>query len=40
MCIMFAAFQRVAPQHDIGIELHDAYQEALALHEARKRKGG
>ena len=40
MCIMFAAFQRVAPQHDIGIELHDAYQKALALHEARKREGG
>lgn len=36
MCVMFAAFQRVAPQHDIGIELHDAYQKALAMHEARK----
>ena len=39
MCVMFAAFQRVAPQHDIGIELHDAYQKALAMHEARKRGG-
>jgi hypothetical protein len=34
---MFAAFQRVAPQHDIGIELHDAYQKALAIHEEKKR---
>ncbi len=39
MCVMFAAFQRVAPQHDIAIDLHDAYQKALALHEARKREG-
>jgi hypothetical protein len=37
MCLMFAAFQRVAPQHDIGIELHDAYQKALAIHEEKKR---
>lgn len=36
MCIMFAAFQRVAPQHDIGIELHEPYMKALALHEAKK----
>ena len=34
---MFAAFQRIAPQEEIGIDLHDAYQKALALHEARKR---
>lgn len=40
MCLMFAAFQRVAPQHDIGIELHDAYQKALAMHEERKRGSG
>jgi hypothetical protein len=39
MCIMFAAFQRVAPQHDIAIDLHDAYQKALAMHEERKRGG-
>jgi hypothetical protein len=39
MCIMFAAFRRVAPQHDIAIDLHDAYQKALALHEERKRSG-
>lgn len=36
MCVMFAAFQRVAPQHDIGIKLHDAYEKALAMHEERK----
>lgn len=40
MCLMFAAFQRVAPQHDIGIELHDAYHKALAMHEERKRGSG
>jgi hypothetical protein len=40
MCIMFAAFRRVAPQHDIAIDLHDAYHRALALHEERKRSGG
>lgn len=40
MCIMFAAFQRVAPQHDIGIELHEPYMKALALHEAKKGKTG
>jgi len=39
MCLMFAAFQRVAPQHDLGIELHDAYQKALEVHEERKREG-
>jgi len=36
MCIMFAGFQRIGPQHDIGIDLHDAYQRALAIHEAQK----
>ncbi|MDO8541825.1 MAG: hypothetical protein Q7S40_15420, partial [Opitutaceae bacterium] len=39
MCVMFAAFKRIAPAHDISIDLHDAYQKALALHEARKREG-
>jgi Tat protein secretion system quality control protein TatD with DNase activity len=39
MCVMYAAFQRVAPQQDLAIDLHDAYQKALALHEARKREG-
>jgi len=39
MCIMFAAFQRFAPQQDLAIDLHDAYQKALALHEGRKREG-
>jgi len=38
MCIMFAAFQRFALQHDLAIDLNDAYQKALALHEARKRE--
>jgi len=37
MCIMFAAFQRFAPQQDLAIDLIDAYQKALALHEERKR---
>ena len=37
MCLMFAVFQRIAPQEEIGIDLHDAYQKVLALHEARKR---
>ena len=40
MCLMFAAFQRIAPQEEIGIDLHDAYQKALATHEERKRRGG
>ncbi len=39
MCVMFAAFQHFAPQHDLAIDLHDAYEKALALHEARKREG-
>jgi len=41
MCVMFAAFKRVAPEQDISIDLHDAYQKekAFALHEARKREG-
>jgi len=39
MCIMFAAFQRFAPQQDLAIDLHDPYQKALALHEGRKREG-
>jgi tetratricopeptide (TPR) repeat protein len=37
MCLMYAAFQRVAPQHDLRIDLHDAYAKALAMHEERKR---
>lgn len=40
MCLMFAAFQRVAPQHDLRIDLHDAYAKALEMHLERKRKGG
>jgi tetratricopeptide (TPR) repeat protein len=39
MCVMFAGFQRIGPQHDIGIDLHDAYQQALAIHEAQKGGG-
>jgi hypothetical protein len=38
-CLNGIAFKRVAPAHDISIDLHDAYQKALALHEARKREG-
>ena len=34
---MFAAFQRIAAQEEIDLDLHAAYQKALALHEARKR---
>ena len=40
MCLMFAAFQRIAPQQDIGIELHEPYMKALALHEAKKGNTG
>ena len=31
---------RQESQEDIGIDLHDAYQKALAMHEAQKRGGG
>jgi hypothetical protein len=36
MCLMFAGFKRVAPEHDVGMDLNDSFLAALQLN-ARSR---
>jgi Flp pilus assembly protein TadD len=36
LCLMFAAFRRVAPEHQIGFDLAREYDLAVALHAKRK----
>jgi len=31
MCLMFAGFKRIAPEHDVGMNLHDSFLAALSL---------
>ena len=31
MCLMFAGFKRVAPEHDVGMDLNDSFLAALSL---------
>lgn len=40
MCLMYAAFQVIAPTQDIGFDVAEEYRTALSLFEARKGKGG
>ncbi len=34
MCLMYAGFKRVAPEHDLGMDLNDPFLTALAMHGA------
>jgi hypothetical protein len=36
MCLMFAGFKRVAPEHDVGMDLNDSFLAALSLFENGK----
>jgi hypothetical protein len=38
MCLMFAGFKRVAPEHNIGMDLNDSFLTALQLHQAQGGK--
>ncbi len=35
MCLMYAVFTRVAPEHDLGMDLNDSFLTALELHQAQ-----
>ena len=37
MCLMYAGFKRVAPEHDIGMDLNDPFLAAWSLFNAQKR---
>ena len=39
LSIEYVAFKQVAPQMDIGFDLSDEYQSALALYNERSGKG-
>jgi tetratricopeptide (TPR) repeat protein len=34
MCLMFAGFKRVAPEHDVGMDLNEPFLTALQMHQA------
>ena len=38
MWLMFAGFKRVAPEHDVGMDLNDSFLTALQLHQAQGGK--
>jgi Tfp pilus assembly protein PilF len=38
MCLMYAGFKRVAPEHDVGMDLNDPFLAALSLYEKQKPK--
>lgn len=38
VCMMYAGFQRIAPDQDLGIDLSEPYKGALKLHELKKGK--
>ncbi len=40
MCLMYAGFKRVAPEHDLGMDLNDPFLAALGLFNADREKGG
>ena len=39
MCLMFAGFKRFAPEHDVGMDLHDSFLTALQLYGQKGGKG-
>ena len=38
MCLMYAGFQRVAPEQDLGMDLQEPFLTALQLHEAEEKQ--
>jgi hypothetical protein len=38
MCLMYAGFKRVAPEHDVGMDLNDPFLTAISLHNKTKDK--
>ncbi len=38
MCLMYAGFKRVAPEHDLGLDLNDPFLTALSLFTEQKSK--
>ncbi len=34
MCLMYAGFKHISPQHDVGMDLNDPFLTALQLHES------
>jgi tetratricopeptide (TPR) repeat protein len=36
MCFMFAGFKRIAPEHDLGMDLHEPFLTALQMFNAQK----
>ena len=34
MCLMYAGFKRVAPEHDVGMDLNEPFLTALQLYES------
>lgn len=39
MCLMYAGFKRIAPDQDVGMDLHEPFITAVELFEVEKRKG-
>lgn len=39
MCLMFAGFKRVAPEHDLQMDLHEPFLAALQIHQQRSGSG-
>ena len=33
MCLMYAGFKRISPEHDLGMDLNDPFLTAIQLHE-------
>ncbi len=38
MCLMYAGFKRVAPEHDVGMDLNEPFLTALEVHQANGEK--
>ena len=37
MCLLFAGFKRIAPEHDLQMDLHEPFLIALEMFQAGKR---
>jgi hypothetical protein len=31
MCLMYAGFKRIVPEHELGIDLHEPFLKALGM---------
>ncbi len=40
MCLMYAGFQRFAPDQDTGMDLREPFLAALQMHQAKRDDGG